>query len=79
MAGGGALTYVGWMAAFTETIETQQPRGDVDLARPLRGWIMRIVVSAFFSRYCPSLCIPRPRWSTRVIAWSRSSRRTPTR
>ena len=25
MAGGGALTYVGWMAAFTETIENRNP------------------------------------------------------
>ena len=48
MAGGGALTYVGWMAAFTETIENRNPAA-MSTGLAVWGWIMRIVVSAFFA------------------------------
>jgi MFS family permease len=48
MAGGSALAYVGWMAAFTETIEKRNPAA-MATGLALWGWIVRIVICAFFA------------------------------
>jgi MFS family permease len=48
MAGGGGIAYVGWMAAFTETVEKHNPAATAT-GLAVWGWIIRIVVTASFA------------------------------
>jgi ACS family D-galactonate transporter-like MFS transporter len=48
VAGGSGVAYVGWMSAFTETVEKHNPAATAT-GLAVWGWIIRLVVTASFA------------------------------